>query len=387
MVYRYESDEDAFLEYPKPGSDPSVPGAAPPPPAGPSPSRFPTPSLPPPVRSTRPAAPVGPPPAPAPPPGPAPAPAPVSPAAPVPAPAEPAPRAIIPVPQPATGVPRPPQAAYRITEPLDLPRTRRDDRRRGGRVWQALIGGAAVLVLLALCGLAVAALLQSRTGTPQAGAPTGQPAVEQSAAADGTDLDSRDTDQLALTAKEVFPGRQLVVTDGQPAYDVLRTNSSGSCAVAASGEIADLLVRLGCNQVVRATLRSPDGKYLLTTGLFNLTDVASAQRARDRIRQLLDERQGRFRGMTAGDGTEAVANAAARVGWQVRGHYIAYCLVTRSDGERVASTDARAREVLYDLIEVHLNRGVLERRANGGVASQPTEAPTDGVTGQDGTGS
>ena len=46
MVYRYESDEDAFEEYPEPGSDLSVLGAGPPPPAGPSPSRFPTPSLP-----------------------------------------------------------------------------------------------------------------------------------------------------------------------------------------------------------------------------------------------------------------------------------------------------------------------------------------------------
>ncbi|MCW3839712.1 hypothetical protein ONA70_06335 [Micromonospora yasonensis] len=372
MVYRYESDEDAFLEYPRSGSDPSVPGATPPPPAGPSPSRFPTPSLPPPVRPTRPATDVAQPPAPAPQP---------QPARPV---ADPAvPPATVAAPQPAVPQPSP---AFRAAEPPDLSRTRGDERRRGGRTWQALIGGFAVLVLLALCGLAVAALLRDRTGTPQAGTPTGQPVVEQSSAADGTDLDSRDTDQLALTAKEVFPGSRLVVTDGQPAYEVLKTSSSGSCPVAATGEIADMLVRLGCNQVVRATLRSPDGKYLLTAGLFNLTDVASAQRARDRIRQLLDERQGRFRGMTAGDNTEAVGKAAARVGWQVRGHYIAYCLVTRADGERITTTDATVRQILYDLIEVHLNRGVLERRANGGVASQSTETPTDGTTGQDGTG-
>ncbi|MFG2057783.1 hypothetical protein ACGFI9_27540 [Micromonospora sp. NPDC048930] len=382
MVYRYESDEDAFLEYPRSGSDPSAPGATPPPPAGPSPSRFPTPSLPPPVRPSRPAVDVAHPPAPAPMPPPSPAPAP--PAHPA---AEPAaPRATVPVVQP-TAHPEPPQGvAARTDEPPEPPRARGDGRRRGGRAWQALIGGAAVLVLLALCGLAVAALLQERNGTPQAGTPTGQPVVEQSAAGDGTDLDSRDTDQLALTAKEVFPGKQLVVSDGQPAYEVLRTNSSGSCAVAATGEIADLLVRLGCNQVVRATLRSPDGQHLVTAGLFNLTDVASAQRARDRIRQMLDERQGRFRGMAAGDDTQAVATAAARVGWQVRGHYIAYCLVTRADGQRISATDGTAREILYDLIEVYLNRGVLERRANGGVATQPTESATDGVTGQDGTG-
>ncbi|WP_231605788.1 hypothetical protein [Micromonospora sp. HK10] len=280
-----------------------------------------------------------------------------------------------------------PAAVFRTTEPLDLSRPSRAERRRGGgRAWQALIGGAAVLMLLALGGLAVAALLDDRTGTPQAGTPTGQPVVEQSAAADGTDLDSRDTDQLALTVKEVFPGKRLVVADGQPAYPVLKTHSSGSCGVAVTGEIADLLTWLGCNQVVRATLRSPDGDHLLTAGLFNLTDVASAQRARDRIRQLLDERQGRFRGMAANEDTEAVAKAAARIGWQVRGHYIAYCLVTRADGKKIAATDSRTREILYDMIEVYLNRGVLERRANGGVANQPTDTTSDGPAGQDGTG-
>ncbi|MEW2326385.1 hypothetical protein AB0880_01050 [Micromonospora chersina] len=390
MVYRYESDEDAFLEYPKPGSDPSVPGAAAPP-AGPSPSRFPTPSLPSPVRPTRPAVESR---APAPP---VPAPAPSRPApprepAPVPQPTPAAPQPAPPVPQPTpAAAPRPatsapPDPVVRTTDPLDLSRARRADHRRGGgRAWQVLIGGAAVLMLLALTGLAVAALLDDRTATPQAGQQSSPPVVEQSAAADGSDLNSRDTDQAALTAKEVFPGQQLVVADGQPAYRVLKTHSSGSCAVAATGEIADLLVRLGCNQVVRATLRSPDGDHLLTAGLFNLTDVASAQRARDRIRPMLDERQGRFRGMAASEDTEAVATAAARVGWQVRGHYLAFCVVTRADGARISSDDSKARDILYDMIEVYLNRSVLERRANGGAASQPTDSPTDGTAGQDGT--
>ncbi|MEU2613587.1 hypothetical protein ABZ570_18670, partial [Micromonospora sp. NPDC007271] len=403
MVYRYESDEDAFLEYPRPGSNPSVPGPAAPPPAGPSPSRFPTPSLPPPVRPTRPAVdvtPAPPRPAPAPartgasqppavsPPAPTPtAPPPLSAAPPAfdaaPPPMPTAPPPVSAPPAPAASAPS--SSALRATDPLDLSRSHPGaPMRGGGRAWQVLIGSAAVLVLLALCGLAVATLLQNQTGTPPAAQPSDQPVVEQSAAADGRDLDSRDTDQLALTVKEVFPGRSLVVSDGRPAYQVLKTQSSGSCAVAATGEVADLLTRLGCSQVVRATLRSPDGDHLLTAGLLNLTDAASAQRARDRIRQMLDERQGRFQGMTAGDDTEAVANAAARVGWQVRGHYIAYCLVTRADGERISSTDAKTREILHDLIEVYLNRGVLERRANGGVASQPTAGPTDDTASQAG---
>ncbi|MER7331271.1 MULTISPECIES: hypothetical protein [unclassified Micromonospora] len=257
----------------------------------------------------------------------------------------------------------------------------------GGRLWQVLVGGAAVLVLLALCGLGAAALLVERDLTPRA-TPTDQPQVAESAGAEAEahDLDSRDTDQTPLTAKELFPGTQLVVADGQPAYRVLKTHSSASCAVAATGEVADLLVRLGCNQVVRATLRTADGDHLVTAGLFNLTDRASAERARDRIRQMLDERQGRFRGMAADNDTQAMATAPARVGWQVRGHYLAYAVVVRADGETIGSGDTKAREILFDMIELHLNRGVLERRADGGTASQPTDEGADRTGTQDGGG-
>ncbi|MFY1657623.1 hypothetical protein [Micromonospora sp. WMMD1274] len=405
MVYRYESDEDAFLEYPKPGSAPNGPAAATPPPAGPSRSRFPTPSLPRPPRPTvQPALP------PAeqqalPPAGPdeqavaddarAPVPAPPAPA---PTPGRPAPpREPSPVPQPAPPAPAPvPAVANRPTVPIpasptaraadvsELPRTRRAERRGGGRFWQTLVGGAAVLLLLSLTGLAVAALLDERTATPPAGQATPQP-TESSTPSGVTDLDSRDTDQAALTAKEVFPAKDLVITDGKPAYRVLKTQASTKCQVAATGEIAELLTRLGCNQVVRGTLRSPDGDHLITAGLFNLTDVATAQRVRDRIRPLLDARQGRFLGMAAGDGTESVEKAAARVAWQVRGHYVAFCLVTRADGERIPSDDATAREIMYDLVELHLNRGVLDRRAAGGTAGQPDADSAGDSAGQRGT--
>lgn len=342
MVYRYESDEDAFEEYPEPGSDLSVLGAGPPPPAGPSPSRFPTPSLPRANQLSLPSSSPPPPPAP-----------------------------------PATRAEMPPAAplgqVYTSASPIEP-----SARRGGGRLWQVLIGGAAVLVLLALCGLGAAALLDNRNQQPQA-TPTFQPnAAPTSAAAERLTLDSRDTDQAPLTAKELFPGKELKLNDGQPSYQVLKTQSSASCAVAATGEVADLLVRLGCNQIVRATLRTPEGDHLVTAGLFNLTDKVSAERARDRIRPLLDERQGRFRGLTAGegDGTDVLASAPARVGWQVRGHYLAYALVVRKDGTAIKAGDAKVGEILFDMIELHLSRGVLQQRADGGSAAQPTAAPT-----------
>ncbi|WBB66397.1 hypothetical protein [Micromonospora sp. WMMD812] len=383
MVYRYESDEDAFVEYPEPGSDLSMLGAGPPPPTGPSPSRFPTPSLP---RSTRLALPASPP---EPPRVRAEVPAPVSPppqaySTPPPSQTYGAPPPVEP-PHPQTyGAPppiEPPSQVHAAPPPVEPSPVRRGG---GGRLWQVLIGGAAVLVLLALCGLAAAALLADRTPQPQP-TPSYQAGANPSAEPDQHPLDSRDTDQAPLTAKELFAGKELVATEGQPAYQVLKTQSSGSCAVAATDEVADLLVRLGCNQVVRATLRSADGTHLVTTGLFNLTDRASAERARDRIRQLLDERQGRFRGMAAGQDSEAIATAPARVGWQVRGHYLAYAVVARTDGETIRSGDTAVREILFDMIELHLNRGVLERRAAGGTASQPTPAPSESTGAQDGT--
>ncbi|MFG1880689.1 hypothetical protein [Micromonospora sp. NPDC049102] len=343
MVYRYESEEDAF-EDPEPGSDLDVLGAGPPPPAGPSPSRFPAPSLPRPnqlvLPSTQP-----PPPA----------------------------RVSAPIAAPRSQV-------YTSAQPVETPA-----RRSGGRLWQVLVGGAAVLVLLALCGLGAAALLADRDPAPQP-TPTYQPDAAASAPAQRQDLDSRDTDQAPLTAKELFPGKELKLADGQAAYQVLKTQSSGSCAVAATDEVANLLTLLGCNQAVRATLRSPGGDHLITTGLFNLTDKVSAERARDRIRQILDDRRGRFRGLTAGTDTDALTSAPARVGWQVRGHYLAYALVVRADGTAVRSGDTKIREILFDMIEVHLSRGVLQRRAETGTAEQPTPAPTQGSGSQNGSG-
>ncbi|SCL40808.1 hypothetical protein GA0074692_5992 [Micromonospora pallida] len=247
--------------------------------------------------------------------------------------------------------------------------------RLGGRLWQVVVGGAAVVVLLAICGLGTAAVLLERQSTtdPQS-PPATQPDTARTEAPAQADLDSRDTDPLPLTAKEVFPGRQLVVADGQPAYQVLRTHSSASCAVAATDEIADLLVRLGCNQVVRGTVRAPDGAHLATAGLFNLTDRTTAERVRERIREMLQQGQGRFLALEAGDETEVLTSSAARVAWQVRGHYIAYCLVVRADGQQVGADDPEAKQVLHDLIKLHLDQGVLERRADGDLVQPNPES-------------
>ena len=284
------------------------------------------------------------------------------------------------VPTPAEGSRRP--AARRSSPLYSSSPPRRSSRqpgveRRGGRLWQVVVGGAAVLALLALCGLGAAALLDDRNRPPQA-TPTSRPDAAESADVAAQPLDSRDTDQAPLTAKELFPGSELARRTASPATRC-RDQSSAGCAVAATGEVADLLVRLGCNQVVRATLRTPDGGHLVTAGLFNLTDRASAERARDRIRLLLDERQGRFRGIAAGEGSGADSPAPRR-GWA--GRCAATTSRTRWSPEATAgrsrSGDTKAGEILFDMIELHLSRGVYwSKRADGGTAGQPTAAPTE----------
>ncbi|MFE0593452.1 hypothetical protein [Micromonospora echinospora] len=418
MVYRYESDEDALQGLPHSGADPSVARARRAS-AGPSPSRFPTPDLPPVPRvtaePTRAAVPVPPPgmpvpeesPVPAVPPEPQPVgPEPVAPQAAAPPSATPqtaAPQTAAPqtfAPQTAApqtfapqatapqtvgpeqaagaeGAPQPAAASAVVSPTVRVPRM-------GGRLWQVVVGGAAVLVLLAICGLGTAAVLMERDSTSESQSPPpAQPGAARTEQPTRTNLDSRDTDPLPLTAREVFPSQQLVVADGQPAYQVLKTHSSASCAVAATDDLADLLVRLGCNQVVRGTVRAPDGGYLATAGLFNLTDQATAERVRERIREILQERRGRFLALEAGDETEALTTASARVAWQVRGHYIAYCLVVRTDGQPVGANDPEAKQVLHDLIERHLDKGVLERRAEGDLVQPNPEGTrrTDPDTG------
>ncbi|QKW16264.1 hypothetical protein [Verrucosispora sp. NA02020] len=383
-MYRYDSDEDAYLQY---GDDDAevVPAGDDRRPGGPSPSRFPTPSLTRPNQILLPSATAGSATDPPPPPEMVTPPEPIDPPAPYP----PETDLVLPSGVYASSTAAPAQTSLTGYEPTSAaappstPVSAPSPRTGGNRTWQVLIGGAAALVLLGLCGLTAGALMDGGQLIGQQAAPTSEPQNTQDTEDAASDLDSRDTDSAPLTAREVFPASTLTIDGSTAGYEVLRTQSSASCAVAATGEVAESLTLLGCNQVVRATLRTPDGEHLVTTGLFNLTDRSSAERARDRIRQALDARQGRFRGMSAGDGTDVVTSAPARVGWQVRGHYLAYAVVTRTDGAVVRSADTTVREILFDMLEMHLNRDVLERRAAGGTATQPDPTPTDDTGDQD----
>lgn len=216
-----------------------------------------------------------------------------------------------------------------------------------------------VLLMLGVCGLSSFFIVADErngrvaAGITAPGAPTTVP----------RDISSRAVDPQPLTVEEVFPTGDIVIDPAEPPYKLLKTQAEERCRAAVAGEISTLLDELGCSQVVRGTLRSPTNEYLITTGVFNLEEASGAEWAHARIKPLLDEEKGRFQGMIADEGTEAVALSAAQVGWHSLGHFLMYCMIARADGEPVPDDDPHARRILFDMLQLHLQANVLEKRA------------------------
>ncbi|MFY1673299.1 hypothetical protein ACN27G_25590 [Plantactinospora sp. WMMB334] len=201
-----------------------------------------------------------------------------------------------------------------------------------------------------------------------------RPADGLGAAAAPRDISSRAADPAPLTVRELFPSAKEVQVDtDQSAYELLKTQESADCDLVAEGDIATVLADAGCSQFVRGTLRSPTGLYLATAGIVNLADEAGATAAREKIKTIVDAGEGRFRGLAAGRGTEAVTLASAQAGWHVRGHFLIYCVVAKTDGKTIGADDLFARQILSDMIEVYLRGKVLDKRA---ISASTTPGPS-----------
>jgi hypothetical protein len=230
-----------------------------------------------------------------------------------------------------------------------------------------LLGALGALVLLAVCGFGSWLIVQDeRKGTDARAAVAPTPTTVP------RDITSRTADPKPLTTAEVFPTKAIVINPAEPPYQVLKSQAVKDCKVAAAGQIADLLAELGCSQVVRATLRSPTGDYLVTGGIFNLEDKAGSEFAREKIGPIVNNGNGRFAGMVAGKDTEPLATSSAHVGWDIRGHYLIYCVIARTDGKKFAEDDPYAKQILFDIVEMHLRDKVLAKRATApaGAATQ-----------------
>lgn len=230
-------------------------------------------------------------------------------------------------------------------------------------------------MLLAVCGLSTLFIVQDEQAGKNALANGASPAPT----ALPRDISSREVDKDPITAAEVFPTNEIVIVPGQPGYQVLRKQETADCRPAATGELLKQLTAAGCSQVVRATMKSPaTGEYVVTGGIFNLVDQTAADRVYDAIRPLIDANKGRFTGLAAGKGTDAIVLSATHLGWQVRGHYLIYCVIARADGKQFQPGDPYANQIIYDIMTLHLRNTVLEKRAtipvapSGSATVQPT---------------
>jgi hypothetical protein len=267
--------------------------------------------------------------------------------------------------------PRPP-----VDEPAERPR-RGAGRRPGGagrpavidqvktansrkaKRWVVALSVIGVLMLLGSCLIGSYLMINDeRKGPPgaQRSGASGQPK---------RDISSQAVDPAPLTEAELYPSPQVKPVATEGAYQVLKTQASADCKVAATDELGALLVNMGCTQVVRATLKHPKEQYLVTAGIFNLKDQASAQQAHDGIKPLVDAQKGRFNGLAAGTGTDAIVRASTQLGWNFSGHFLAYCVIARADGKAFDATDGYPKQIIFDIITTYLIDGVVTARTVG----------------------
>src|SRR6185369_8367392 len=130
--------------------------------------------------------------------------------------------------------------------------------------WLAALSVVAVFLLVGACALGTWFMVNDERKGPAE-------ARKSASGPQKRDIGSRTADPAPLTEAEVFPKAEIVAAPNEPPYVVVKTQASDDCKIAATDDIAALLATGGCSQVVRATLKSPNGQYLITAGVFNLT--------------------------------------------------------------------------------------------------------------------
>jgi hypothetical protein len=225
--------------------------------------------------------------------------------------------------------------------------------------WVVTLSIVGVLVLLAACGLGAYFMVRDD------GAETARRAQASARpSAVPRDISSREVDPAPLTEQEVFPQQTtLTVAGNDQPYQILKTQATTDCRIGAADDLGNLLVQLGCSQVVRGTLKSADGKYVMTAGIFNLKDEASAAQADQAIKPTVDAQKGRFTPLLAGTATDALVRAPSHLAWFVRGHFLAYALIARADSTAIAADDPAPATIATDLVETHLRDTVIGARA------------------------
>jgi hypothetical protein len=237
--------------------------------------------------------------------------------------------------------------------PASVPRTHRRSSKGGLGV---LAGVLAVLLFLGF-GIAAYFLIDSKKPTNTAiPAPTGSgtPAV-----GDMRDISSQAVDPTLLTEAELFPTTTITV-EGR-AYAIQKTQSLTDCRLAVTGELSSDYAQLGCNQIVRATVLSPDKAFIATVGVFNFPDQAAAISAKNNTKTALGAGKGAIAGWSVGGNTDVITRAETYLSWVPAGHYLAYCVLAYADGTKPNPDNPAVQQMLADTAEIYL-KGQLKKR-------------------------
>ncbi len=212
----------------------------------------------------------------------------------------------------------------------------------------------AVAVIITTCGLGSYLLVRDDSKIVGA-APAPSDVVPK------RDISSRATDPAPLTLRDVFPTAEIMAADPSvPPYKrVGNAQIAKDCRVAATSDLGKLLIELGCNQVVRATFRSPDGAYFLTAGIFNLKDNTSAAQAHTDIKQLVDASKGRFSGLVSHSSAKVLGRAPTNLAWDSQGHFLIYSVIARADAKDFPPDDPNVKVIVYDVVEKYLRDHVI----------------------------
>lgn len=225
--------------------------------------------------------------------------------------------------------------------------------------WVAALSVIGVVVLLAACGLGSWFVFKDEKNGPESARSSATAGPKK------RDISSRQVDPAPLTEAEVFPQNSIVAVPNEPPYVILKTQASPDCKTAATDDLATLLAGAGCSEVVRATMKSPNEEYLITAGIFNLDTEKAAATAFAGVKPTVDGQKGRFAGMSvgAGTGTDAIVRAPTQLGWNYRGHFIAFVVIARVDGKDFAPDDPYPNQITYDIVETYLENGIIGGRA------------------------
>jgi len=227
--------------------------------------------------------------------------------------------------------------------------------------WRALLTVIGVIAVLAVCGMSSwLIVLDEQKGVQAQGNASPKPSMIP------VDISSRELDPKPLTVAEVFPNDTIIIDPSKPneAYKIIAKQEQADCRTSTKGEVSTLIQGLGCSQVIRATMRSPS-EFLVTGGILNLDTVASAEKAWESIRGMVATQKGGFLGYApiSDKTTRPLVLAATVVGWNMKGHYLAFCVIARSDGKEIPDRDPFASQIMYDIVEIYLKGQILEARA------------------------